>query len=90
MSRIIPGADHSYVDKYHEMQNTRTGKLLFTKVRGCFCGLLCVDNRLRAVQVLSQKSSKVGAIYVGKVKNVVKNIDACFVEIANKELCFLH
>ena len=89
MSRIIAGADHSYLDKYREMQNTRTGKLLFTKVRGCFCGLLCVDNRLRAAQVLSQKSSKVGAVYVGKVKNVVKNIDACFVEIANKELCFL-
>ena len=89
MSRIIAGADHSYVDKYHEMQNTRTGKLMFTKVRGCFCGLLCIDNRLRAVQVLPQKKSKVGAVYVGKVKNVVKNIDACFVEIANKELCFL-
>lgn len=89
MSRIIAGADHSYLDKYREMQNTRTGKLLFTKVRGCFCGLLCTDNRIRAVQVLSKKNSKVGAVYVGKVKNIVKNIDACFVEIADKELCFL-
>lgn len=89
MSRVIAGSDHSFIEKYQEMQNTMAGKLIFTKVRGSFCGLLYADNRLRAVQVLSKKSSKVGAVYVGKVKNVVKNIDACFVEISNKELCFL-
>ena len=30
-----------------------------------------------------------GSIHVGKVKNVVKNIDACFVEITSGELCYL-
>ena len=48
------------------------------------------DNRLTGLYVLEQKGlSKVGAIYIGKVKNIVKNIDACFVEIADGELCFL-
>lgn len=31
----------------------------------------------------------IGAIYIGKIKNIAKNIDACFVEIANGEICFL-
>lgn len=31
----------------------------------------------------------IGSIYIGKIKNVSKNIDACFVEIANGEICFL-
>lgn len=48
------------------------------------------DNRILSIQADDLVSSNlVGNIYIGKVKNVVKNIDACFVEIANKELCFL-
>ncbi len=34
-------------------------------------------------------SSKVGAIYIGKIKNVVNNINAYFVEIEKGEICFL-
>lgn len=45
-------------------------------------------NRLTGVYV-PREQSKVGAIYIGKVKNVVKNINACFVEIENGELAFL-
>ena len=51
---------------------------------------LMEDSRLTGLYVVEQKGqSKVGAVYIGKVKNVVKNIDACFVEIDNGELCFL-
>ncbi len=51
---------------------------------------LMEDSRLTGLYVVEQKGqSKVGAVYIGKVKNVVKNIDACFVEIENGELCFL-
>jgi hypothetical protein len=56
VSRVIAGSDHSFIEKYQEMQNTMAGKLIFTKVRGSFCGLLYADNRLRAVQVLLKKS----------------------------------
>lgn len=33
--------------------------------------------------------SLLGNIYVGKVKNIVKNINAAFVEIADKQMCYL-
>lgn len=34
-------------------------------------------------------SARVGDIYLGKIKSIVKNINACFVEIDNKELVYL-
>lgn len=44
-----------------------------------------------AAQVLSDTDTqnRIGAVYIAKVKNVLKNINACFVEIAEKETCFL-
>lgn len=44
---------------------------------------------IAAVRVLRSNASKLGGIYLGKIQNVAKNIDACFVEIAPGELCFL-
>ena len=34
------------------------------------------------------KRSILGNIYIGKVKNIVKNIHAAFVEIAHGEMCY--
>ena len=65
-------------------------KLLFTNCFDKKIAALIDDNRLTGLYVLEQKGlSKVGAVYIGKVKNVVKNIGACFVEIEGGELCFL-
>lgn len=36
-----------------------------------------------------EQESVLGNIYLGKVKNIVKNIDAAFVEIENKQMCYL-
>lgn len=36
-----------------------------------------------------ENKSLLGNIYVGKVKNIVKNIGAAFVEIANGQICYL-
>ena len=36
-----------------------------------------------------EKESILGNIYLGKVKNIVKNINAAFVEIENKQMCYL-
>lgn len=49
------------------------------------------NNELISVDIssLDHNNAKVGNIYIGRVKNIVKNINAAFVEIANKELCFL-
>lgn len=71
------------------LRNTSKGKLLFTDYRGKKCAMLLKDSRLTAVSFPEEGSSKIGAIYIGKVKNVANNINACFVEIADREICFL-
>ncbi|MBO5486627.1 MAG: hypothetical protein J5988_06835, partial [Eubacterium sp.] len=89
MSRNINTTRHSLTEEEIALQSTQNGKLLFTKVRDRLCALLIQQERLTTARVLPENASKIGAIYLGKVKNVVKNIDACFVEIADGEICFL-
>ena len=89
MSRNISTKNTSFTEEDYKLQNTNTGKLLFTQVRNRMCALLIQNDRLTAAHVIPDNPSKIGAVYLAKVKNVVKNIDACFVEIADKELCFL-
>lgn len=66
---------------------TDGGKLLFTCCLGRNCALLLQKNRLAAAEFPDE--SKLGAIYNCRVKNVAKSIQACFVEIAGGEICFL-
>lgn len=88
MSRIIaPKQSLSITESENALNATVDGKLLYTKYRNLSAAILITDNRIKALSFLSD--SKVGNIYVAKVKNIVKNINACFVEIANKEICFL-
>ena len=63
--------------------------IILTKWQEKPLALLIRENRLLQVAVPDEHASKVGAIYLGKVKKVQKNIDACFVEIADKELVYL-
>lgn len=56
---------------------------------GCPMGFFLEDDRLAEVKVLEGSRSLLGNIYVGKVKNVLKNINAAFVEIAGGRNCFL-
>lgn len=53
------------------------------------CCCLLEDDRLTEVNIDQEGQSLLGNIYVGKVKNVLQNIDAAFVEIAGKRTCFL-
>ena len=89
MSRNIATTTSSYTKEDQILANTQNGKLIFTQQRGLPFAFLIQNDRLIAAQVLSDNVSKVGAIYIGKVKKVVKNIEACFVEISSGELCFL-
>lgn len=57
------------------------GKMLTT--------FLLEDGRLSEVHPHGTSGSLLGNIYVGKIKNVVKNIEAAFVEIAGGQTCFL-
>lgn len=90
MSRQIPAkASLSISEQETAERDTLQGKVLFTACQGRDCALLIQRDRLTAACVLSETVSKIGAIYIGKVKNIAKNIDACFVEIADGEICFL-
>lgn len=91
MSRNIP-AKHSVTvtDNERGLLDTEGGKLVFTEYRGRQCALLLKGGRLIAASFYNHaQRSKIGAVYIGKVKNIVKNLDACFVEIEDGEICFL-
>lgn len=88
MSRSIKTTFH--IDKEERMmRDTSSGKLLFTQLLGRKCAMYLRGDRLIAAQVLSEASNRIGAVFIGKVKKTVKNIDACFVEISDGEICFL-
>ena len=91
MSRNIP-AKHAVTvtDSERGLRDTESGKLIFTEYRGRRCALLLKGGRLTAASFMSDDfDSAIGAIYVGKIKNIAKNIDACFVEIGEGQICFL-
>lgn len=75
-------------------------KLIITKIP--YVSRYATDDQTKTLSVLmnhkecleiscdiEEERSLIGNIYVGKVKNIVKNIDAAFVEIKKGELCFL-
>lgn len=89
MSRNVTAANHiSYSREVKEEQAALEGKLIFTKYKDRDCAMLLKGGRIHAMQALSSEN-RIGAIYIGKIKNIVNNIDACFVEIADGEICFL-
>lgn len=89
MSRSIK-TNVSHIDEQEcALRDTGSGKLLFTRYHRRMCAFYLRGNRLLAAQALSDTDNKIGAVYIGKVKKIVKNIEACFLEIANGEICFL-
>ncbi len=66
----------------------KEGKILITTYKDKEVAFLLKENRLLNLYTI-ENDSKVGNIYVGKVKNVVKNLNACFVEIADQEVAYL-
>ena len=87
--RISPKASVKLTEEETSLRNTDGGKLLFTTYQGRQCALLIQNDRLMEASFFPAQPGKIGAVYIGKVKNTVKNIEACFVEIGDSELCFL-
>ena len=85
--RIEPKSSLTLSGDETALRSTADGKLIFTTYHKKPCAALLVNSRLTMLNF--PESSKVGAIYLCRVKNVVPNIQACFVEITNGELCFL-
>ncbi len=67
-----------YVSRYASDDQTKTLSVLLNN-REC----------LEISCDIAEERSMIGNIYVGKVKNIVKNIDAAFVEVKKGMLCFL-
>ncbi len=56
---------------------------------GQLCCCLLEEDKLVEVNIDLEGQNLLGNVYVGKVKNILKNIDAAFVEIAGRQTCFL-
>lgn len=66
-------------------------QLLIMKENQCVYSLYLEQKELIQVNIesVSKNSPLLGNIYIGKVKNIVKNINAAFVEIAGGRMCYL-
>lgn len=66
------------------------GKILVLRHRGKILTALVCDNRFLTVSASSENAeSIVGNVYIGKVQNIVNNIQAAFVEVNKGLLCYL-
>ncbi|MBQ5806013.1 MAG: ribonuclease E/G, partial [Lachnospiraceae bacterium] len=56
-------------------------KLIFTTLRGRRAAVLASDKRILQFEFEGETAAgEIGTIYIGKVRNVVKNLNAAFVE----------
>ena len=87
MSRHIQTFDP---EKRKLNNQTTKGKLLLTALNGRTVALLLQNDTLLWTRIFDlHQTDRIGQIYIGKVKNIVLNMNACFVEIAEGEICYL-
>ncbi len=89
MSRSIQTKKVELSETEKSLNKGTLGKLLFTLYKKKPCALLIREGRLIAARFFQNETNKVGGVYIGKVKNVAKNIGAYFVQIGDGEICFL-
>lgn len=65
------------------------GKLILVRREGRILSLFLRDNRLLCAAAVKEQPYQVGDIVIGRVANVVPNIQAAFVELGGGSLCFL-
>ena len=58
------------------------GKLIFTKVHLKRCAALVQDGKLMAASFQGEKEKVTGGIYIARIRDVVKDLNACFAEIS--------
>lgn len=88
MSRnIIEKSAVAVTEAESALRRTESGKLIFTRCQHKNGAFLIRRDRLTAAAF--SDDSRVGGIYLARVANVVRNINACFVEIGPGEICFL-
>lgn len=68
---------------------TECGKLILVRREGRILSLFLRDNRLLCAAAVKEQPYQVGDIVIGRVANIVPNIQAAFVELGGGSLCFL-
>lgn len=63
--------------------------LVITRRKEQILTALIEDQRLLRVQMEKEENVRVGDIYIGRIRNIVQNIGAAFVDIGGGTLCFL-
>lgn len=66
-----------------------TGKILILKLYDKLLSLLVSGNQILSARAQQENTVTVGDIYIGKVQNISRNIDAAFVDLGGKYLTFL-
>ena len=65
------------------------GKILILKLHDRRLSLLMNGNQILSVSVWHDAAIAVGDIYIGKVQNISRNINAAFIDLGGKNLTFL-
>lgn len=68
---------------------TPTGKILILKLYNKLLCLLLNGTHIISAHAQNEKAISIGDIYIGKVQNISRNINAAFVDLGNKYLTFL-
>lgn len=64
-------------------------QIIITNYRGKICSFLMNEQHIERLQVTDVKKNLISNIYLAKVKQISKNLNAAFVEIANGQKAFL-
>lgn len=72
-----------------EMQKEKAGSLLFLQNQNRIFSVLFVDSHPVRFDVFDENSVDLGGIYVGKIKSIVRGMEAAFVEYRPQKMCFL-
>ncbi len=72
-----------------EKQKKKAGSLLFLKKQNKTFSVLFADSGPIRFDVFDDNSLDLNSIYVGKIKSIVKGMDAAFVEYRPQKMCFL-
>ncbi len=70
------------------MENHTARQYIITKMHNVITGFLLQDGHPEEIRCYEEDSC-IGNVYVGRVSNIVQNINAAFVDIAKGESCYL-
>ena len=68
------------------------GKLIFTKLNKRSCAFLIQNGKMLAASLQGEEEDDekvTGGIYIARIKDVVKELNACFAETEKDKICFL-